>query len=465
MTLADRLRVLQRGGVTLLLFGVLGVAGATATALLSTPRFDATAKVFLSVGENPTPLDSLASTIYAQTRILSYATVATDPVVLRPVATTLGLDASTDDLAARVTATPDSGSLVIEIVASSRFNTEAADLANAVADQLVDVIELQLEAEMTQEGSNLTAAVLERAAVPPAAAFPQILPSLATGLLVGALIGLGMMLARHSYDSRLRSVRDIVDATSARVLGTIARVPEGVETAVAFDDNSPAAHDVRTLGTMMRYIGFESRSTLVTGARRGQGTTTVALGLALALAQQGNRVLLVDAHVQSPAVLDHLGLTAEIGLTDILVGAPLASAVQFWPTVPELWVLGAGSMAPNTRDLFASDRARRLVAGLEERFDHVVIDAPPLSAGSDAITLAPLTGSVLLSVRPGAITRDVLLRAIDSLQHSALRGLVVTDVRRPRGRAHDNYDPDSTPEQTDAELEAIASLAPERTQP
>ena len=444
MTLADRIRVLKRGWVTLAIFCLLGGAGAMATALLSTPRFDATAKVFLSVGENPTALDSLAASIYAQTRILSYATVVADPVVLRPVATDLGLDESPDELATRVTATPDSDSLVIEIVASSRFNTEAADLANAVAEQVVDVIELQLEAEMTEEGSNLTAQVLDRATVPSSAAFPLIVPSLAVGLLVGALVGLGMMLARHSYDSRLRSVRDILEVTTARILGTISRVPDGAETAVAVDEDAAASHDFRNLGTMMRYIGFESRSTLVTGARSAQGTTTVALGLALALAQQGKRVLIVDAHVQSPDVLEHLGLTADVGLTDLLVGAPLASAVQFWPPVPELSVLGAGSMAPNTRDLFGSDRARRLISGLEDRFDHVVIDAPPLSAGSDALSLAPLAGSVLLSVRPGAIHRDTLLRAIEKLQISALRGLVVTDVRRPRGRARETYDADET---------------------
>lgn len=463
MTLADRLRVLQRGWTTILLFCLLGGAGGMATALLSTPRFDATAEVFLSVAENPTPLDSLASTIYAQTRILSYATVATDPVVLKPVATDLGLDETIDELAGRVTATPDSGSLVIEIVASSRFNTEAADLANAVADQLVDVIELQLESEMTEEGSNLTAQVLERASVPPSAAFPLILPSLGTGLLVGALIGFGMMLTRHSYDSRLRSVRDIIDASPARVLGIIARMPEGVETAVATAEESAAAHDFRSLGTMMRYIGFESHSTLVTAARREQGATTIALGLALALAQQGNRVLLVDANVHRPGILKHLELESEIGLTDLLIGAPLASAVQFWPLVPELSVLGSGSMAPNTKDLFASDRARRLITGLEERYDHVVIDAPPLSAGSDAIALAPLAGSVILAIRPGTIHRDELRHAVEALEHSALRGVVITDVRRSRGRAANEIDPDATDESPDAGLAAIEPPLSERT--
>ncbi|MDH6181688.1 succinoglycan biosynthesis transport protein ExoP [Microbacteriaceae bacterium SG_E_30_P1] len=441
MTLADRLRVVQRGWAIFALFALLGGLGGLATALLSTPRFDATARVFLSVGETPTALDTLAATIYAQTRILSYATVATDPVVLRPVAADLGIDQNPDDLAARVTATPVADSLVVEIVASSRFNTEAAALANAVADQLVDVIELQLEAEMTDEGSSLTAQVLERAPVPTSSAYPQILPSLGAGLLVGSIIGVGMMLSRHSFDSRIRSVRDIADATEVRVLATIART-DNPETVVATVESSQASHDFRTLEAMMRFIGFEARSTLITGARPDQGATTVALGLAMASAQQGRRVLLVDANVRNPHVLEHLGLESDLGLTDLLVGAPLADAVQSWPVVPELSVIAAGSVAPNTHDLFASERARRLVQGLEERYDHVIIDAPPLSAGSDAVTLAPLAGSVLLAVTPGTLPREDLLRGIASLGHSELRGIVLTDVRRSRSRStHDEYEP------------------------
>ena len=436
MTLAERLRVLQRGWAVLLLFTMLGTLGALGTVLLATPRFDATARLFISTAETGTPLESLASSIYARTRILSYATVASDPVVLRPVAVELGLDESLDELSQRVKATPLPDSLIIEIVASSRFNTEAKNLANAVANQLVDVIELQLESEMTDEGSNLKISIVDAATVPESPAAPQLVPSLMVGFGGGLIIGIGMMLSRHSFDTRLRTVRDITDITDTRILGTITRErDELLDTIMATGDESAASHDFRSLRTALRYVGFEAqgRSILVTGVGSGQGTTTVAVNLALAIAQQGRRVLIIDAHVRSPDVLDFLGLEANTGLTDILIGSPLDDSVQHWPDVPELFVMHAGTLPPRTGDLLGTPRMARLLRGLEERYDDVIIDSPPVSRVVDTRMIAPLVGSVVLVARAGRARRDDLLRSITALEGADnLSGIVVTDVAADR---------------------------------
>lgn len=427
--LRAHLAVLHRGWPVLLLFTALGVLGGIGTALLATPRFDATARVFITTDEADTPLDSLALTIYAQQRLRSYADVASSSAVLRPVALELGLEESLEELAGRVTATPVPDSLLIEVRASSRFNTEAPALASAVARQLADVIELQLESRMTTEGSALGVTVVDDAVLPPAATYPEFEVSLVVGAAAGLFIGMGVMLLLHSFDARIRGVRDVREVTSERVIGVISRERKADLTSIALDD-SRVAMQFRSFRTDLQFLRLESsnRSVLVVGARREQGTTTAALNLALAMAQLGRRVLLVDAHLRAPEILELLEMPPAPGLTDLLVGAASGrETIRPWSEVPELSVMTAGVVPPNSGDILGSERMRTLVEELAAAYDDVVIDGGSI-VSADASALASVAGSTVLVVRAGHLRRQQLIRAVDALAVlGSLAGILVTD--------------------------------------
>ncbi|RXZ72208.1 polysaccharide biosynthesis tyrosine autokinase [Agromyces albus] len=432
LALRGVIAVLGRGWPVLVMFTGLGLLGGLSTALLATPRFEATARVFITATEADTPLDSLALTIYARQRLQSYAEVVSSPAVLRPVALELDLDASVEELASSVTATPVPDSLLIEIVAASRFNTEAPAIASAVARELVQVIELQLESEMTAEGSALRVTVVENPDVPMAAAYPHLIPSVSVGSVVGFIMGLGVMLLRHSFDARVRGLRDVQIVTSLRVIGTISRDRKADLMTIALDDDdSRIAKQFRSLRTNLQFFGFEARnrSVLVVGARADQGTTTAAVNLALSIAQLGRRVLLIDAQMRSPEILDLLGMPQAPGLTEVLIGdASYHDAVQSWDEVPELFVMTAGRIPPNSRDVLGSSRMRAVIDALCDRFDDVVIDGGSASASADATALASVVGSTVLVARAGHLRRAHLTAAIDALEPTGtLVGILVND--------------------------------------
>lgn len=428
--LRAHLAVLHRGWPVLLLFTGLGLLGGIATALLATPRFDATARVFITTDEADTPLDSLALTVYAQQRLPSYADVASSSAVLRPVALELGLDEPLEELAGRVVATPVPDSLLIEVVASSRFNTEAPALAGAVARQLADVIELQLESRMTTEGSALGVTVVDDAVLPAAPSYPRFDLSAVIGAAAGLFVGIGAMLLLHSFDARIRGVRDVREVTSVRVIGIISRERRADLTSIALDDEHRVAKQFRSFRTDLQFLGFDAsnRSVLVVGARREQGTTTAALNLALAMAQLGRRVLLIDAHLRAPEILELLEMTPAPGLTDVLVGAASRDeAIRTWSEVPELSVITAGVIPPNSGDILGSDRMRVLVENLATRYDDVVIDGGSIVT-ADASALATVAGSTVLVARAGHLRRQQLVRAVDALEATeTLVGVLVTD--------------------------------------
>ncbi|MFY9713277.1 MAG: hypothetical protein WAK00_07375 [Microbacterium sp.] len=422
--------VIRRGWPLLVLFVVLGLLGGLGTALLVTPRFDATARVFIAATEGDTPLGSLALTYYARDRLPSYAEVATSAAVLRPVALELGLDDTPAELASRVEVRPLPDSLILEIVGSSLFNTEAPRLADAVARKLAEVIELQLEARMTGQGSALRVQVIESPAVSLTPAYPVLGVAVGTGAVAGLLMGFGVMLLRNTFDHRVRGVDDVREATTTRVVGTVSPYGRDDVLTVALDDEHPCTMQYRALRTDLHFLGFQARNraVLLVGASRSQGTTDAAVNFASVMAGLGRRVLLVDACLGATEIVDLLGLSRGLGLTDVLAGrAKLDDAVQTWPEVRDVTVLGAGGPHPNSRDLLGSDRMRELLAELAERYDDVVIDGGRAIA-PDARALAGLAGTTLLVVRARHVTVPRMLRAITALQPSgSFTGILITE--------------------------------------
>jgi capsular exopolysaccharide synthesis family protein len=155
------------------------------------------------------------------------------------------------------------------------------------------------------------------------------------------------------------------------------------------------------------------RSVLVTSPGSGEGKTTISVNLALALARQDQRVLIVDADLRRPSVHEALGVEAGLGLSRYLeTGDDWRGAVHA-DVLPGLSVMPAGSATQAPSDLLSSRRMRQLVTEAVAGYDFVIIDSPPLlSQLPDARILSSMCDGVLMAVRGGSTTRDATLRAV-----------------------------------------------------
>lgn len=195
---------------------------------------------------------------------------------------------------------------------------------------------------------------------------------------------------------------------------------------------SAAAEAYRTLRTNLRFSSLDRdvRSVLVTSAGPGEGKTTVAANLGVALAESGKRVLLVDCDLRKPGLHALFGLPLAPGLSnalaDDLPDPPLRATSQ-----PGLSVLTAGDPPPNPAEFIASARLAHLLNRLRSTVDLLVLDSPPVSVVADAAVLAPAVDGVILVVSAGRTKRELAQRAKQQLETVGARllGAVLNNAR------------------------------------
>jgi capsular exopolysaccharide synthesis family protein len=185
-------------------------------------------------------------------------------------------------------------------------------------------------------------------------------------------------------------------------------------------------------------IDQDTKTFVITSPLPAEGKTRTAVNLALAIAQAGQRVVLVEADLRRPRVNRYLGLIDDVGVTTVLLGrVTVDEALQRFGELP-LEVLASGRQPPNPSELLASDRMRLLIKELRDRADVVVIDAPPLLPVTDAAVLAREADGTMLVIRHGRTTFDQIDRAIESLRLAGAR-LVGSVVNMVPAKGRDSY--------------------------
>jgi polysaccharide biosynthesis transport protein len=429
--LRDYLRVLRRSWILVLGLLILSDGAATAYSLLVTPEYQATTKVFVSTQTATSVSDLTQGNTYTQQVVQSYADIVTTPIVLDPVIARLGIEESPELLAKRITASAPLNTVVIQISATDVSPEHAADIANGVARSFISVVGTLTPA--TASGvTPVKVTIVQEASVPIAPSSPIIPLNIALGLLVGLALGVGVAVLRYVVDTRVRGIHDVQAVTQAPILGGIAFDSNAVKHPLIVQDDprSPRAESFRSLRTNLQFLDYGGRahSFVFTSAIEGEGKTTTVSNLAIALADNGAKVVVVDADLRQPRLASTLGLEGAVGLTDVLIDTvSLDDALQKWGT-GTLQVLPAGKVPPNPSELLGSQSMTDVLTILTSRFDVVLIDSPPLLPVSDAAILSKRTGGAILIAAAGKTRRSQLKGALDVLDGvgAEVLGIVLT---------------------------------------
>ena len=408
-----------------LLLGVIAAVGA----IYLVPREYSTAvTVLVAPQADPTGTANDSGEISAQ-RLGTYVELLQSKRLAGGVISELGLPTTPDQLANRigVTTTPDS--LLLTATVTDASPDQAVRVANALADQFIkNVAEIEQPSDPTRPPA-VVAKTFEQAQLPAEQIAPRPVVYSVVGVVVGLLVGFGIALLGHALDFRVKSRRQLEDALGVPVLGVIGRDPKIPSSPLVMygAPSTPLAEAFRQLRTNVQFIDVDRRHKLilVASANAGEGRSTTVCNLALALAEAGTRVLIVDADLRNPSIARILSVDGTVGLTDVLLNRiPLEQAIQ--PIGPTLDVLPSGSRPPNPSELLGSNRTVNLIAALHGRYDVVLIDTAPLLPVTDAAVLAPRVDGVLLLVRHRkTVVRD-LQAAKDAL--GAVSGRLVGSV-------------------------------------
>ncbi|MCK5178880.1 MAG: CpsD/CapB family tyrosine-protein kinase [Candidatus Omnitrophica bacterium] len=171
---------------------------------------------------------------------------------------------------------------------------------------------------------------------------------------------------------------------------------------------------------------------VVTSSLHSEGKTLTALNLAMTIAQstQKPRVLLIDADLRRGRVAKYLGIDREIGLTEILTDKVQPSEALFNIDIENLTFVASGSIPSNPAELLDSDRMRRFLTVMKSKFDHILIDTPPVISVTDAGIIGSQSDGVLMVIQAGRTQRGIVKRASELLHqaHSKVLGHVLTNI-------------------------------------
>jgi succinoglycan biosynthesis transport protein ExoP len=316
--------------------------------------------------------------------------------------------------------------------------------------KLCDILDDRIkEINVTEDVGALNINILEVARPSDEPSSPKKARYIAIALFLGLMLGVGLALLRNWVDQRMRTAEEISIVLGVPILGVVPSmsrrqsiVARGQK--VHRDSNSRAAEAYRTIRTAV-FFGVpkgEAKTILVTSPAAADGKTTLVSNLGIALAQAGQKTLILDADFRKP--MQHKIFEVnheETGLSSVLVGATtLEEAIQ--PTkVKGLELLTCGPDVPNPSEILNSESFAKLLGDLSNTYDRVIIDSPPVMPVTDSQILAAVSDITLLVLRAEKSNRKISQQARDGLMSVGARilGAVVNDVSKSSSYGYYGY--------------------------
>lgn len=433
---------------------------AAAASLAVQPTYKSETKLFVALQNSGSVSELQQGNVFTQARVQSYVKTVSTPVVLQPVIDSLGLPVTPQELSAKISASSDANTVLITITAADESAVRSAAIAQAVGSSLIAAVD-ELERPSRGDSSPVKLSIVTPAVAPTSPSSPNMQLNLLLGLLAGTGIGLTLAVLRALLDTRIRGALDVGRVTDAPVLGGICFDSDAIKKPLLTQakSQSPRAESFRQLRTNLQFahVSHKSKTVLMTSSLPGEGKSTTATNLAIALAQAGQTVALVDADLRRPMIAEYLGLERSVGLTTALVGAAdVSELLQPWGD-DNLYVLTSGQIPPNPSELLGSLQMKDLITRLEQSFDAVVIDAPPLLPVTDAAVLAQQVGGVVVVVGVQKVRTPDLEKSLAALDlvEADLLGVVLNRLpsKGPDAYAYSYYAKDRTEETASARRE------------
>lgn len=424
---------------------VLGGGLAYGVSALETPRYQATASLYFALNQGASASDLNQGSAYTQNQMLSIAQLAPTSRVLAPVIDELALDTTPRELARSVDVSIPQDTVILRVTSTTTDAERAALLSNAIAAQLTDVV-LEISPKGADGAPTITAETIDEAVVPLSQTSPNKTRDALIGFLIGGLLGIAAALILSAADTRVRNEDVLARVSGVPVLGVVTRAPLLSHRAagVAQEPLGRSAEEFRRVRSALTYANVGSRvsTLLVTSGLPGEGKSTVAVNLALTLADLNHRVLLIDADLRRPQVHVFFGIDDAVGLTSVLLKVHDFDTAKYRFRSSTLDVLPSGGTPPNPAEILASQAMAGLLEDSAERYDFIVIDAPPMLNVADASLLAPAADGVLFVVDATKSRRPNVMKSIKLLEGAGARilGGILNRARHDK-RAGDYYGP------------------------
>ena len=309
--------------------------------------------------------------------------------------------------------------------------------------------------------------LLDAARTPGAPVSPNVPRAVLAAALLGLLLGIGLAIFLESLDNTVKNQDDLEKVAGVTFLGLVPSItfdenddlavvkangrngegkhPHSKDLFVWTHPKSSVAECCRSIRTNLLFMSPDkpAQTLLITSAEPQEGKTTVAVNLAITLAQSGLSVLLVDTDMRRPRLHRAFGLPANPeGLSTAIVGETSVLSVIRETGIPNLSVLPCGACPPNPAELLHAERFSRIIEELRKHYDRIVFDSPPVRVVTDPTILARLTDGTIFVAKAGRTSRDSLARArrqVASDSRVNVLGCIINNLDLTKHRGYGAY--------------------------
>lgn len=293
--------------------------------------------------------------------------------------------------------------------------------------------------------NNVT--VIDKAEIPLKKFKPNLATNLAFGALLGLLMGVAAVFLREFLDDTVKDINTLERETRLPVLGIVPAVlnntPSQMAQLTIKSPKSNVAESFRSLRTALRFLLKDENKGIifVTSACAGEGKTTTVVNLASAYASAGNKVLVIDADLRNPALHKTLAMKPTYGLADYLLGKIEATDLVQATSIPNLFIIAAGTSPEDPAELLSSERMHSLLDLAREHYDQIILDGPPVVGLADALVLSSAANVTLMAVRSESTRTGAVLNALKRLRQSQanVAGILLNRVDMSKGSGY-GYD-------------------------
>lgn len=340
-----------------------------------------------------------------------------------------------------------------------------------VYEELYGLLNTKYQEAKIKEAEQIEEVRIIKVATPPAKPVnaPNLPMNLFVGTLMGGLLGIIVGIVRESLDTSIGTIEEVEEFLKLPVLGVIPNIGEKELVTLSpshfspseskeitprlitlLAPKSPLSESYRSLRTSIQFsvLDRQIKTVEITSTTLREGKTTILINLALSVSQTGKRVLVVDADLRNPVVHKAFGIERGPGLTDVLLGhlpwqdakrtaadlllGRLAPDCLFnTPDLDYVHLLTSGVHLPKPSEILSSARMDDLLAQLQDSYDLVLFDTPPLLPVTDALILGSKVGGTLMVYQVGRVARMALKRALLLLGQGQARviGIILNNVR------------------------------------
>ena len=418
-------RALKADWWVVVISALLGGVAAVGLCALQTPIYESTATLYVSSATDDNTQSVYQGSLASQQRAESYAKLVSSDTILDEAVRESGLGISASDANQMLSASAEPNTVLLTVSARNASAVDAAALANATAVAMSSYVS-SLERPINGGAASAKLTVVSRGDVAGDPVAPNVKRMVGLFVSLAVLVGVLLILLRIRLDNRVRDQHDVESVLDAPVLTSVPFERSLSEDRKVFDFASgagPLEESYRRLRTNVGYINVDgsAKVLVVSSCLAGEGKTTTAINLSAAMAEGGNRVLLVDADLRRPVVADSLGLSSGAGLSDVLRGAASVGDVLQRSGDGSFEVLAAGALPPNPAELLDSDKAKSMFRDLRDIYDTIIMDSPPILPVTDSAVLAGNADGLLLVVGAGSPRVPELKRAREELAMSGSR--------------------------------------------